>query len=294
MANTQLDDKYWVVESKSYMKHFQERCKGQFEPQIHRFLSDCVKAKGDSPHFKLWTCFQSSCFLGTELNLQLTQFYLKGDWLNYLTYRQLIEKVYGKIFEWVSAVLPWDSDGVALKSLRLGLINQIVLPLVLSGDKTQSLSTFQVFLDNPAGTSTGFRPDLTEIFLLMVKHKLAQTALPPIERFEPGNVYEHLAWRYKYCLKPSNEVDYALALIPEELIAYHMMRGTNVDMSLLSDGNFKHMQTALDIIRHGEAGKLQVPLLIDALHQVSELEYSAYQEIGEKTIRLDTMLDLDS
>lgn len=283
---------YWAVESKSYMKHFQSRCNDGIEQQLHWFLSDCENAKDEPPDLKLWTCFQSSSFVGTELTLLMTQFYLNGDWPNYLLYRKLVQNLYEKIVEWVLAVKPWDNHGNAFHSLQLGMVNQVVLPLLLGGDSTKSLPTFQLLLNNPLGTSTGFRPDLTETFSLMVKHKLEQTSLPIIERFEPENIYDYLAWRYRYCLKPSNEVDYALSLIPEELIAYHMMRGSSVDSNLLNDKHFIQLESALSAIRTGEVAHLDSSLLKEAINKVSELELSAYGEMGVEKVSLNSILGI--
>jgi len=290
MTKSQLKDNYWVTKSNSYMKHFHERCEVKFEEELQRYAEDCKEAEGDEPHLKLWQCFQGSSSLGHEISLQLAQFYLKDDWPNYLSHRTLMAVLYNKIVEWTLATDRHVKNDYALQTLSISMINQVVLPLLLGTNKTECLPTFQFFLEKPVGTCTGFRPDLTETFKQMVGHKLANTPLPIIERFEVGAVYEYLSWRYKYCTKPSNEVDYALALIPEEMIAYHVMRGTDVDTSLLGDPQFVRMQAALNAIRNGEVAPLQPQLLIDALNQVSDLEKKAYQELGEKHIPLNELL----
>ncbi len=290
MAKAHPKNNYWLIESNNYMKVFHQRLEGRFEDKLKKLIENCLKSKNEAPYLKLWTCFQDSSFVGNEITLLLAQLYHNEKWSEYLAYRYLLDAVYIKVFEWVLMAEKLQKDGVATEALSLGLINQVVLPLQLGAAKTESLPVFQSLLNNPVGTSTGFRPDLTETFKQMVDHKLSNTPLPVIDRFEASTVYEYLAWRYKYCIKPSNEVDFALALMPEELIAYHLMRRTNVDKSLLEDPQFVRMQAALDTIRNGNPAPLQPQLLIDALNHVSELEQQAYREIGEETTPLNKIL----
>lgn len=290
MTKTQSKNNCWVTESNSYMKEFKRRCEERFEDRLQQFIENCINSKTEVTHLKLWTCFQDSSFLGHEISLQLTQYYLKGDWPNYLAYRELIALLYNKIIEWALITDKHVKNDYAIQTLSISMINQVVLPLLLGTNKIECLPTFQFILAKPIGTCTGFRPDLTKIFQQMVEYKLANAPLPVIARFETEVIYDYLGWRYKYCIKPSNGTDFALALMPEELIAYHLMRGTDVDQSLLVDPQFERMQAALDAIRRGEAAPLQPPLLIDAMNQVSELEQQAYQELGEKITPLNQLL----
>ncbi|MDZ7903645.1 MAG: hypothetical protein U5L01_14355 [Rheinheimera sp.] len=159
--------------------------------------------------------------------------------------------MHDKIFEWISQIDRHEKNDYSFETMSIGMINHSVAPLVLGGEnRLDSLPAFIKLLANPIGRSTPFRPDLTETFELMVNHKLNKSVLPVIERFEVEGVYEHLAWRYKYCVKASNGVDFGLALVPEELIAYHWMRDSEVEQRLLIDETFLNkIQQALDAIR---------------------------------------------
>lgn len=279
MSKNLSDAKFWLQDSESYMKNFRQRSLVSFNNKLEKFIDDCLEAHSDSAKLKLWHCFQGSASLCHEISLQLTHSYLNGNWHEYLVFRKLMIVMHDKIFEWISQIDRHEKNEYSFETMSIGMINHSVLPLVLGGNRLDSLPAFIKLLANPIGRSTPFRPDLTETFELMVNHKLNKSVLPVIERFEVEGVYEHLAWRYKYCVKASNGVDFGLALVPDELIAYHLMRESEVEQRLLIDEHFVKIQQALDAIRNEKTRGLAIPKLVEALTQLSIVEKLAYETL---------------
>ena len=276
-------EKYWIQESKSYFKEFQGRLGKNLEANIARYTGfiDELAAKSEPD---LGRAAMNAGFLGYEVSLLMTDSYCKSDWPNYLCYRTLATTLNLKLITWT--VLEFKSKSseysdFMIENLSAGAIIQgCTLPLILEGDEIALNILLQTMDYMDAPFHMAFSEKIAPFYRDLILFKLGLGPKTEFDVFAAEKRYEYLAWRYKFALKPSKNVDFQMGLVPDELITDYLIHDRNVEAEFMRDPHFVRLQGALDAIRSGQAAQLQHEGLKVAIAKLSKLNLDDELELN--------------
>lgn len=283
-----MKDEKWCADSKGYMQEFRERvdfsAKNQFVmlwKSVHEFEKKL--SKGNDVVDVIAGIASSSSILNNQLSLRFADAYLKEAWLEYALNRQLVELVSQSIIDLLRVVDEMDGGDWGYASMQSGLVGDFSVPIAISSCNKDAIELYSRILDQADGASElfSFLPELKPELGVMLGWALGDDSVQLFEKFEPNSMRDYLGWRYARCMSRKHGVSFALALVPEELIAYYKFFNSVVPSDLRANVHFEKMQCALDVIDSGEYAALADEEVILALRSLSGLAREALARVGK-------------